>query len=180
MPEGLEAGLSTQDLADIIGFVRSSGAGPTTRAVEGNNPQIVMPTLDGSVQLLPSGAEIYGKSLTLEKKYGNLGYWQGEDDRAVWAFDSPRAATYSVMLDYACDESAAGNTLLIQGGGERLEFRVESTGNWDTYRRSKIGRIKIPAGRVHLTVRSDGPIRGALIDLRSIELFPPDPLRPNR
>jgi putative membrane-bound dehydrogenase-like protein len=174
MPEGLEAGVSPQDLADVIAFVRGAGPGPTTRPIEGNHPQIVMPALDGSVQLLPATAEIHGSKIVLEKKYGNLGFWQAEDDHAVWAFESPRAANYTVVIDYACDEAAAGNTLLLQVGSERVEFHVESTGNWDTYRRKTIGKLKLPAGRLHLTARSPGPIHGALLDLRSIELFLPD------
>ena len=172
MPEGLETGMSPQDLADLIAFVQSSVPVPKIRTLDGNHPQLVMPTVDGALSLLPATCEIFGSKIVLEKKYGNLGFWQGDDDHAVWTLQPARAGKYAVWLDYACDAASAGNTLVLQVGTERLPFHVESTGNWDTYHRIKIGEITMGAGRQHLTARPLDKLHGTLLDLRAIELYP--------
>ena len=94
MPEGLEAGLSPQDLADLIAFVRSSAPEAKRRDVRGQ------PSRAGPARrrrracgCTPANAEIFGNRIELEKKYGNLGFWQGEDDHAVWSCQPARAGT---------------------------------------------------------------------------------------
>jgi hypothetical protein len=172
MPEGLEAGMSPQDLADLIAFVRSAGPAPQRKSIEGNHPQLVLPTSDGKLQLLPDTAEITGSKITVERQYGNLGQWSGEDDQATWQMQPARAGTYDVYIHYACDDASAGNTLIIQLGTQQIAVKVEGTGNWDTYRRIKVGDLKLSAGRQHLTARPQTPLRGALLDLRAVELWP--------
>jgi hypothetical protein len=175
MPEGLETGMSPQDLADLIAFVQSSGPAQKPRTFEGNRPEVVMPSSDGALRLLPSNCEIFGSKIVLEKQYGNLGFWQADDDRAVWTLQPGRAGKYLVYLEYACDQNSAGNLLAIQAGADRLTWRVAGTNNWDTYHREYIGEITLSAGRQRLTVRADGKINGALLDLRAIEIFPQPP-----
>jgi hypothetical protein len=82
---------------------------------------------------------------------------------------------YRVTLDYACDNGSAGNACLVQVGGQSLAMKVEGTGTWDEYRGKEIGRLTLAAGRNELLVRSDGPIKGALLDLRSVRLVPVKP-----
>lgn len=172
MPDGLEAGMSPQNLADLIAFVRAAGPPAQRRSLAGNNPQVVVPTSDGKLQLLPETCEIFGSKLTLERQYGNLGWWTADDDHAIWSMQPARAGMYDVYIQYACDNTSAGNTLVLQCGTERIAFKVESTGNWDTYRKVHVGQMKLSAGRQHLTARGQPPIVGALIDLRAIELLP--------
>jgi putative membrane-bound dehydrogenase-like protein len=172
MPEGLETGMSPQDLADVIAFVQSSVPAPKLRTLDGNHPQLVMPTVDGALNLSPTTCEVYGSKIVLEKKYGNLGFWQGDDDHAVWTLQPARAGKYAVWLDYACDAGSAGNTLLLHAGGERLTWRIESTGNWDTYHRIRIGEITLSAARQRFTARSLDKLHGTLLDLRAIEMYP--------
>ena len=54
-----------------------------------------------------------------------------------------------------------------------LSDRVAGTGGWDRYRRVKVGTVALAAGPRALTVRPDGPPRGALLDLRAVYLVPP-------
>ena len=51
---------------------------------------------------------------------------------------------------------------------------MEGTAGWDNYRRQTVGELKLPAGPVRLTFRSDGPIDEYLLDLRGIVLDPVD------
>ena len=172
MPESLETGLTPQDLADLIAYVR--GASPTQprKTFPGNNPEVVRPGPDGSLRLLPGTAEIYGKTLVLEEKYANLGYWSSEDDRAVWVVEPARPGTYSIWLEFACEDSVANNRFVLQTGNERILRSVPGTGNWDTYKRRKFGEITLRLGRQRVTVKTEGPVAGALMDLKSVELVP--------
>jgi putative membrane-bound dehydrogenase-like protein len=175
MPEGLETGISPQDLADLIAFVQSAAPAMKPKSFEGNRPEVVMPSSDGALRLLPSNCEIFGSKLTLEKRYGNLGQWTADNDRAVWTVQPARAGTYLVYLEYACDPPSAGNILGLQCGAERLVWRIAGTNNRDTYHREFIGEMTLSARRQRLTARADGRISGSLLDLRSIEIFPVPP-----
>jgi putative membrane-bound dehydrogenase-like protein len=173
MPEGLEKDIGKQDMADLIAFIRKSGPTQQRKTFEGNNPTPVKANVDGALNLLASNCEIYGRTLVLEKQYGNLGFWQSGDDRAVWTVEVPKAGTYTVWLDWACDKGSAGQDLVFDvGETRRLTVKVQSTGNWDTYRFAKVGEIQLAAGQQTVTVRAGGELRGALIDLKGIKLVP--------
>jgi putative heme-binding domain-containing protein len=172
MPEGLEKDLKPQDLADLIAHIRAGLPAPKWKTFNGNNPELVKQAGDGSLRLLPSNGEIYGDKIVFERLYGNLGNWKSEDDHAVWSADVTWPGKYAVWLDWTCDNGSAGNTFLLQAGMERLTGHVQGTGTWDNYRQAKVGEIKLAAGRQQVVFRSEGKIKGALIDLRSIKLVP--------
>jgi len=172
MPEGLEKEIRPQEMADVIAHVRSVGAQPKRKTFEGNKPELIRPDKDGSLLLLASTSEIYGSTVVLEAKYGNLGYWSSTDDRAVWSVEVTRAGKYAVWLNWACDDGSAGKAFLLESGPNQLTGKVASTGSWDAYRQAKVGEIVLPAGRQRLTFRSAGRIFNPLIDLKSIKLVP--------
>lgn len=168
MPEGLEKDASVQDVADVIAYLR--GSGPPAKTFPGNKPEVAKPDDGGALRLLATTARIYGPSLVFEEKYRNLGYWSSPQDFAAWTLDVPQAGRYQVSLDYACENGAAGDRFVIQVGGQSLAGQVEGTGSWDNYRTKMIGTIDLPAGPVELLLRSDGPVKSAMIDLRGIRL----------
>jgi putative heme-binding domain-containing protein len=170
MPEGLEKDLKAQDLADVIAYIRSGEPPLTRKTFPGNRPEVVKPAADGSLHLLPGNCEIYGPSLVLEEKYGNLGFWTTEADRAVWSIDVPRAGKFTVWFDWACHDKSAGKTFLLEAGLTRLTGAVQGTGDWDTYRQAKIGKVSLNAGPQKIIFRSAGRITSAMIDLRGIRL----------
>jgi putative heme-binding domain-containing protein len=55
---------------------------------------------------------------------------------------------------------------------QRLTGKVESTGDWNTYRRVKIGEMHLQAGRFRLGLRSNGGLAGPLFDLKSVTFIP--------
>jgi putative heme-binding domain-containing protein len=172
MPEGLEKEVSTTAMPDLLAYLREQKPAVKPKSFPGNRPALVKADRDGSLRLLATNAEIYGPRLILEETYRNLGFWASANDRAVWTVEVPKAGQYEVWLDHACDGTAAGNRFVIEADKVLLEGKVASTGNWDTYRTLKFGTVKLPAGRLRLTMRSRGAIRGALIDLRMIKLVP--------
>ena len=170
MPEGMEKELPPQDMADVIAFSRSISAPP--KQFPGNQPQVAPARDDGSIRCLAIHARIYGPTLVFEEKYRNLGAWGSIEDHAVWSLDIPKAGSYRVTIDYACDDSTAGNRWRLSVAQETLGGIVEGTGNWDNYRSMSAGEIDLPAGPSELVFRSDGNIRSHLLDLRGIRLVP--------
>jgi putative membrane-bound dehydrogenase-like protein len=171
MPEGLEKDLSPGDLADCIAYLRASGSKP--KELPGNRPEIVRPeALRGYLFCLGSNAEIYGDSLRLEETNGNLGWWTAQNDHAVWTIEVPREMVYAVVFDAACDEASAGNQWILECAGQRISGTVASTGDWNTYKRGKVGELRLKPGQHRLGIRAGGPLRGALFDLRSVTLLP--------
>ncbi len=170
MPEGLEKEVAIADAVDLIAFLRS--ASPPSKPFPGNQPQLVTPRDDGSIHLFSTHCKIYGPSVVMEEKYRNLGFWASSQDRAVWTVDVPRAGTYLVTIDYACDDAVQGNRYVVVAGDQTVGGVVAGTGSWDRYRRAAAGRIELPQGSVELTFRSDGPVENFLLDLRAVVLKP--------
>lgn len=170
MPEGLEASLTVGDMADLIAYLQRARGSPKQSA--GNAPALVVPRADGVVELLASSCEIHGGDIVFETTHGNLGFWHGAGDRAVWRVELTAAREFEVFLEWACADDVAGNAFVLEGGGEPVRGVVAATGGWDRYRTGRIGRLALPAGHTPLTLRADGELRGALFDLRAIRLVP--------
>jgi putative heme-binding domain-containing protein len=172
MPEGLETGMSPQDVADLIEHVRSVGPQPERRQFAGNNPRVVMPDNGGRLWVPAAAAEIFGSGVQFEMQYGNVGFWDKEDASVVWTVQPARAGRYLVFMDYACDNGTAGNMYLLQAGPSRLTGRIEGTGSWDDYKLVRLGELTLGAGRQRITFRSNGKLSKNLCDLQAIELVP--------
>ena len=123
------------------------------------------------MRLLATNCEVFG-ALKLEGLYRNLGYWTSQTDRAVWKLNLPRPGRYTVTINFACAPDAAGNRFLVEAGDQQLSGTIRSTGSWDIYEEIDAGAIDLKAGASEVVLRSDGPIRGALLDLGSIVLTP--------
>ncbi len=168
MPEGVEKDLSPQDLADVIAYVR--GAGPPRKEFPDSRPAIVKADGGGSLHLLATNCEIFGGTLILEDKYKNLGFWQSENDRAVWTLDVPAAGKYSVRLHYACADNSANNTLVLIAGPNTLATKITGTDSWDEYRQVALGELQLKPGRQQIIAHAAPGVTGAMLDLKEIEL----------
>jgi putative membrane-bound dehydrogenase-like protein len=169
MPEGLEKDLKPQDLADIIAFV---GKSEPPHEFPGNTPAVVKVDSSGVISLAATRARIYGPRLIFEVKHQNLGWWAQPDDRAEWTIEAPAACKYRASLDYACASEAAGNEFLLKIAEQEFRGKIASTGTWDDYQQVDLGEVDLPAGFSETVIHSAGPIRSALMDLRTIVLTP--------
>ncbi|HEV3167222.1 MAG TPA: PVC-type heme-binding CxxCH protein [Isosphaeraceae bacterium] len=170
MPEGLEKDLSPQDVADLIALLAATG--PARKEVAGNRPETVRADADGKVSLKAAQAEIYGDSLTFEPRYGNLGFWSARNDRALWTFTTEQPGKFALWLDWACAEGSQGNGYVITVDETNIEGKVTDTGTWDEYRTAQVGEVALEPGRHRLEVKAVDRVKGALMDLRTIELRP--------
>lgn len=170
MPEGLEAFVSPQDMADIIAFVNANVAPPKQFA--GNKPALVRPGDQGELRLLATNAEIYGDTLVFEGHYQNLGYWMSDNDHAAWSVQVAVDGRYDVWLDWAAPSNPHDHRLAVVIGNQTIDHTIAPTGTWDDYRLVKIGTVELRAG-VHRVIAQPGtPVREAMLDLRELRLVP--------
>ena len=168
MPEGLEREIPVEAMAHLLAYLAKLES--PARTVPGNQPREVAIAAHGAT-LTATTCEIRGGAILFESEFGNLGNWHGEQDFIRWRVKSPQALTLDLWLDFACAQSAAGNRLVVECGVSCLDFVVPATGgDWSTYKQLKVGRISLPAGDATVTVRPDGAVRAALLDLRSVYL----------
>lgn len=170
MPEGIEKDLTPGDLVDVIAYVASGGSPPKTFA--GNHPETVHPGRNGVIRLEAETAAIRGESLVFEPELKNLGYWHSANDRATWSFVTDKPATYTVTMEWACEDASASQTYVIKTTDRVFEGTVGGTGTWADYRSIFLFEAKLPAGRHQLDIRPSGPLRSALLDLKAIVLTP--------
>lgn len=173
MPEGLEKDLRKQDVADLIAYLQSLG--PPPKQFKGNRPTVIRKATDDAYRLNAATAEVRGPSLVYEDKYRNLGFWADRNDIATWTVEVLREGVYNLSIQYACHDDTKGNRMKVSLGAEQITATIQATGDWDTYRRQVVGRVKLPAGRTKVIVRSDGPIDGYLFDLKEVKLVPTSP-----
>src|SRR5262249_4025049 len=152
MPEGLEKDLKPQDFADLLAHLRAGAKIAKRKEFPGNGPELVKAAADGSMFLTAKNAEIYGPTLVFESKYVNLGYWSSADDFAAWNVQVSAAGKYEIWLDFACAEETSGNVFVVEADSGRFTGRVPSTGNWDTYKREKMGEITLAAGEQRIAM----------------------------
>jgi putative heme-binding domain-containing protein len=170
MPEGFENQLSKQDLADVIAFVKAPH--PAAKAIEFNQPQIVLPAADGSLQLTAANGEVFGNEIHIWDRYQCLSWWTSDEDKVQWTVQAPTAGEYAISMEWSCDDGSAGNRWQIDVNGEKLRGAVKSSGGWETYRNENVGAVNLPEGLSQITVRPAGPMRTGthLFDLRGLAL----------
>ncbi len=170
MPEGLEAGRSPQELADLIAYVRA--AKPPRKSFAFNEPALVTPDASNTIALLATKASVHGPSLTFGSRYLHLENWCHVQDQAVWTFRCDQPGRYAVTLDYSCANNSAGGSLALHLGKQRQTHVVTGTGNWNGFRATAAGEFDLQKGEHQLVARSSGPINGFLADLRTVTLSP--------
>ena len=103
--------------------------------------------------------------------YDSAGVAVADKGRIKVAKSVGRVRVLEDKIEKAGDERAFPKPY-PDGAEPVLRAAVPATGGWDRYKHLKLGTVKLPAGAGRLTVRPDGPIRGALLDLRTVYLVP--------
>jgi putative heme-binding domain-containing protein len=170
MPEGLEKDVSRQEIADIIAYVQAIK--PAAKSFFGNEPRSIAADEQGKFVIPANAASVHGPSLAYEAQYGNLGMWKSLADFGVFRGVVSEAGQYRVTLLYAAPPEIAGNRFRLESAIGKLEGDVIATTGWNDYHPRDAGIVELPKGEFELTVRSAGPIKNALFDLRAITLVP--------
>jgi len=179
MPDGFEKILTKAQMADLIAYVASLGsAAGTTGAASGPRPNLDMaarisPGPGGIAELRASRCRLEGERIQYLSDFDAIGWWTSEHDRARWTLVLDRPGRYRVEWEYSVSPEAAGNTWQIEiGGREVLSGKVANSGGWETFKTETLGTVDLPAADNQVVVRSKGPVKGALFDLRAIRFVP--------
>jgi putative membrane-bound dehydrogenase-like protein len=168
MPEGLEADLDPQDLADLFAYVGSGGrSGPIAGG------KVIQPEkFRGEIWLLAPDATLSGESLKLESTFNNLGGWTHPGALASWRFQVTEEMDYMMVMDYACAANPSGNRYTIKVSGSDFSGEVEPTGDLSRYDLKKLGWLHLTPGEYQLTVKAEGPLEGPLMNLKGVGIQP--------
>jgi hypothetical protein len=174
MPEGFEKILTKPQLADLIAYLGTLGSAAPP-APKGNIDMAarISPGKGGIVELRASKCRLDGERIEYMTDYDAIGWWTSEKDRAQWTLVLDRPGTYRVEWEYSVSPEAAGNAWMIEiGGKEVLSGTVASTASWETFQTETLGTIDLPAADNQVVVRSKGPVKEALLDLRVLRFVP--------
>ena len=134
-----------------------------------------LPRPGGPVSLTADEALVHGKSIKVHnrRKRGGafVGSWDVREDYAEWSAVVPRAGGYAVELTYTREEEFGGKFELVIGD-VAIAARAEGTGEDGSM--VSLGALALPAGQTRVLVRPAGPMRGELMKLRRVDLFPLD------
>jgi len=139
--------------------------------------EVVEPSADASVRLMPDTVTILGESPVVSE--GQIGNWEDGRDSLRWRFRVPAPGLYELTATYACIPSAAGHGLDVRVGGGQLAFTSQATGQtWRDYKSFPLGRVDLRAGEQVLEIHT---MHGKLwkpVSLRELDLAPVPTARP--
>jgi len=174
MPEGFEKILTKPQFTDLLSYVGGLGSSAPP-APTGNIDMAarIAPGKDGIIELRASRCRLDGERIEYMPDYDAIGWWTSEQDRAQWTLVLDRPGTYRVEWDYSVSPEAAGNGWQLEVGGKAvLSGTVTSSGSWETFKTESLGTVDLPAADNHVVVRSKGPVKEALLDLRAVRFVP--------
>lgn len=149
MPEGLEAALDGQKMADLLGFLQSSAT-----------ESMISPRDDGEIHLPAMSARTKGDTIEKDPVNDSLN-WIAEGDSAEWSVAEVPAGTYSVFFDAATSEELdpASGRFGLTIGERKVEGDIETTNGLNRFRKRLFGEIRLneSLSNVRVEFRHDFP-----------------------
>ncbi len=149
MPEGLEAALDPQKMADLLGFLQAAGAAPATGPDEA-----------GEIRLSVKNGSAEGKSVAVDPASESFS-WIGAGDTIAWNVSEIPAGTYSIFFDAGTtptiEEAKGRSTLTI--GKLTATGEVEPSSSLTGFRKRLFGEVRIaePMEDIRVEFRHDFP-----------------------
>ena len=138
-------------------------------------PFVIRACCRGKFILPAHYAVVHGKLLRYEPQphKNTVGYWANAKDWCQWYFDVHDPGEYEVHILQGCGEGHGGSEVQISVGKSALTFIVEDTGHFQNFKERNIGKLTITkAGRNSLNVVPVSKAKGAVMDVRQIQLIP--------
>lgn len=137
-----------------------------------NNPEIVKPDNEGTLQLNAKVGKASGTEIKYMPEWNAFG-WFTANDFVEWQVEVPKKGVYYVYLEWSVSDEEAGKPFVFETKTKKLKGIVGKTGSWETFRVAKIGQIKLSSGLQTMKFLPDSKFeKGALLDLREIRLVP--------
>ncbi len=165
MPEGLEEGLSDEDVADLLAFIQRPP--PAPKVLSGNRPRVLISDRVGPIALEAETAELYGPTLRFSARKKSINRWRSDKDHALWRIRSTAAAKYDVLIDAV----GAGDFTISSNTEQALQLSV-SAADAETTKSRPAGTLKLSAGVTVITLHADAPSTKNELHVRRISLVP--------
>lgn len=137
-----------------------------------NHAQVVRPESNGTLQLRAEVARALGPEIKYMPEWKAFG-WFTEADRVEWDVEVNEVGKYDVFLEWSVSDAESGKPFVLEAGNQALKGKVGKTGSWFTYKREKIGGVRLKKGSHKVVFRTASKTnKGALLDLRSLSLVP--------
>lgn len=135
-----------------------------------NRPELIRVDAQDTVRLAASLARTHGPNIQYMREWKAFG-WFTEQDRVEWDLELKEKGTFNVYLEWSVSDEEAGKSFVLASGKQRVNGTIGKTSSWFTYRKEKIGEIRLPAGKHKLVFKpASGSAKGALLDLREVTL----------
>lgn len=133
---------------------------------------LVRPESNGSLRLSAETGKAIGPEIEYMPEWKAFG-WFTSKDRIEWNVLVKESGEYDVILEWSVSDAEAGKPFVLMAGENELKNKVAKTGSWETYKRTKIGRIHLSVGKQLMVFKPDSEFtEGALLDLREVKLVP--------
>jgi alpha-L-fucosidase len=103
---------------------------------------LIKPEADGSIVLPALRANLHGREVKLEDKYGRptIGYWTDSHASVTWDVEVEQPGRYEVVAEVAAPEESKATILVA---GEQLAVTFARTGGYDAFQPQVLGTIRI-------------------------------------
>jgi putative membrane-bound dehydrogenase-like protein len=139
-------------------------------AGDANEIVAITPTENGEILLPASKATVFGQRLAYRPALDVLAPWVVAEDIAEWQVDVAEAGTYDVSVMLAADDKSAGDFYIIETEGSQTRGEVPNTGGYDKFVEQASGKLTLRAGANRVILRTDGPLKQELADVRGVRL----------
>jgi hypothetical protein len=130
---------------------------------------------DGRVELMASRATTWSENMRYEPMLGKdcLGFWTKVEDFAEWGFWLDEPGKFRVVVTQGCGAGNGGSEVAVEVGEQKVGFVVKETGGYQEWAEVEAGEVEIgEAGFHYLVVRPTKQAKGAIMDIRKVELVP--------
>jgi TolA-binding protein len=149
------------DAATLFFGVADNGADPKSQPIASDTAQFAF----------NKKTETFGLVNGTKPETKVVSNWKAPEDTLQWKFNAAKPGVYEVWLNLA--HQGGGSHYRLTFGDQVIESATPNTGNWNTYRATRIGAIHIEdAGAKALTIAPVEIANGGLMALAGIELRP--------
>jgi hypothetical protein len=131
---------------------------------------VIKPDAAGNLTLPAKLAVTYGQKLAYRPALDVLAPWRSENEAAEWHVEAPTAGDYVVSVLLAADASSAGDRFAVEAESSRTVGTVLASGGYDRFVEAPAGVLTLKAGVNRVLLRSEGPLKQELADVRLVML----------
>jgi putative membrane-bound dehydrogenase-like protein len=162
MPEGLEAALDEQGMADLLAFLQNTGSGNR-----------VVPDSHGSIQLTIQKATASGPKIHHDASTDAFSRIT-RDDSLTWSVSALPAGRYAIFFHAGLDaaEIPTSESFQLQLGDETVFGTIEKTGSLRRMRKRQFGEVTVPEAKGETRITFLHKLPKGEVSIREIVLIP--------